>query len=623
MMNKLIYFDPSMEHMSLELPGQHKKERRAANRNRLRKEGIVQPGIAFPSASDQEHLLIVRLDITGAPFTQSEDPRNTVQNGLRRLCLLFEQIKNGKKRIDQLDDHGIIVSQNLAKEFEFSATIGFGASFFEQLHIPQNKRPRRIREMPGHIELGDIAPYSLGQTDMIVQIGSTKDFVNRWVLENNMQTDEDEPIEMLLKKQKDGKLSHETHKKILKELSDDTTPVGVKLRESERCCPDGQILSSVEEECVPDIMSAIQGWATVTDVHAGFQRIDGRNLMGFNDGVSNPKPKPGDIFDEVVWTIQDDEGEELKDGTYMVFQKIEHDLDQWRGLSLDEQEEWVGRSKGTGLLLGTLEEEEDRRLALNLRSNNDDVREAAAFDIKKLLKDQMNPKKRFFEENKEDFEVQGKHKKYRVSPKRIREKVPAWSHVRKANPRGEDGAEPIIIFRRGYPFVETGLNNRIRSGLLFVCFQKNIQNGFEAIKKNFLNNKNFPVPSHRGFTPDELKERHKNGRFSITELHNLTHEQRKVLGLDEEEEFNEALGEAGVIKPEIDNNLAYVDIGKKDLSLVADTQNTGREGLAGPSEHGVTPTGEFLATVTYGGGYYFVPPIPNKRFADIGQQFFD
>ena len=62
------------------------------------------------------------------------------------------------------------------------------------------------------------------------------------------------------------------------------------------------------------------------------------------------------------------------------FEKIEHDLNQWRGLSIDEQEEWVGRSKGTGLLLGTLEEEEDKRLALNLRSNNDDVREASCFD---------------------------------------------------------------------------------------------------------------------------------------------------------------------------------------------------------------------------------------------------
>jgi Dyp-type peroxidase family len=621
-MNKLIYFDPFMEHMTLELPGRHKKEGRAVKRNRLRKEAIVQPGIAFPSARDQEHLLIVRLDITGALFIEhANNPRKIVQNGLRRLCVLFEQIYNGKKRIDQLDDHGIIVSQNVAKEFEFSATIGFGASFFEQLGIPQDKRPRNLREMPGHTVLGDIAPYSLGQTDMIIQLGSTKDFVNRWVLENNIQTDEDELLEKLLKKQKDDKLSHTIHKKILKELSSDTTPVGVKLREGERCCPDGQILSSAEEECVPDIMSAIQGWATVTDIHAGFQRIDGRNLMGFNDGVSNPKP--GDIFDKIVWTTQEDEAEELKGGTYMVFQKIEHDLDQWRGLSLDEQEEWVGRSKGTGLLLGTLEEEEDKRLALNLRSSMVDVRAAAAHDIKKLLKDQMKPEKRFFDENREDYEVQGRHKKYRVSPKRIRQKVPAWSHVRKANPRQEDGAESIVIFRRGYPFVETGLNNRIRSGLLFVCFQKNIQKGFEVIKKNFLNNKNFPVPSHRGFTPDELKDRHKNGRFSITELRNLTYDQKKVLGLDEEEEFNEALEEAGIIKPEIDNNLAYVDIDKKDLSIVADTQNTGREGLAGPSEHGVTPTGEFLATVTYGGGYYFVPPIPNRRAADIGQQFFD
>ena len=27
-------------------------------------------------------------------------------------------------------------------------------------------------------------------------------------------------------------------------------------------------------------------------------------------------------------------------------------------------------------------------------------------------------------------------------------------------------------------------------------------------------------------------------------------------------------------------------------------------------------------TLTLGGGYYFVPPIPNKRISDIGEQFF-
>ena len=52
------------------------------------------------------------------------------------------------------------------------------------------------------------------------------------------------------------------------------------------------------------------------------------------------------------------------------------------------------------------------------------------------------------------------------------------------------------------------------------------------------------------------------------------------------------------------------------------TQNTGKEGLAGPSELGVIPTGQFLTIIPFGGGYYFVPPIPSRSIADIGQQFF-
>jgi hypothetical protein len=54
-----------------------------------------------------------------------------------------------------------------------------------------------------------------------------------------------------------------------------------------------------------------------------------------------------------------------------------------------------------------------------------------------------------------------------------------------------------------------------------------------------------------------------------------------------------------------------------------DTQNTGREGLAGPSELGVTPVGDFMAVIPFGGGYYFVPPIPNGEITNIGQQFFN
>ena len=62
---------------------------------------------------------------------------------------------------------------------------------------------------------------------------------------------------------------------------------------------------------------------------------------------------------------------------------------------------------------------------------------------------------------------------------------------------------------------------------------------------------------------------------------------------------------------------------KRKVTADPNAQNTGREGLAGPSELGVNPTGEFLAIVPFGGGYYFVPPIPNQSIADIGQHFFE
>ena len=113
-----------------------------------------------------------------------------------------------------------------------------------------------------------------------------------------------------------------------------------------------------------DISTAVSDWAIVTDVHAGFQRVDGRNLMGFNDGISNVDR----LKNDVIWTNKQDENERLREGTYMVFSKIEHDLERWRQMGIREQERWVGRSKGTGLLLGTLSKEADDKLASDCKS---------------------------------------------------------------------------------------------------------------------------------------------------------------------------------------------------------------------------------------------------------------
>lgn len=45
------------------------------------------------------------------------------------------------------------------------------------------------------------------------------------------------------------------------------------------------------------------------------------------------------------------------------FKKIEHDLQMWQEMNEEIQELWIGRSKRTGLLLGTLSRDQDRKLA--------------------------------------------------------------------------------------------------------------------------------------------------------------------------------------------------------------------------------------------------------------------
>ena len=207
--------------------------------------------------------------------------------------------------------------------------------------------------------------------------------------------------------------------------------------------------------------------------------------------------------------------------------------------------------------------------------------------------DQSNPETRFFDHmNPMDINSPPKHGEISL-------RCPIWSHVRKVNPRQEDILDggnkrehypQKLIFRRGYPYIESGSNGRVHSGLLFICFQKNIDD-FEDIKKNLLNNKNFPVPSPRTtFSNHELAERHSRGRFTSKELNSLTPSQRKLLGLEDEHLFKEA----------------------KESAQNSNTQNTGREGLSGPSELGTIPSGQFLATVPLGGGYYLYPRSQRK-----------
>ena len=102
-----------------------------------------------------------------------------------------------------------------------------------------------------------------------------------------------------------------------------------------------------------------------------------------------------------------------------------------------------------------------------------------------------------------------------------------------------------------------------------------------------MNNKDFPVPKPRkNFNSTELQKRRMQGRNTPVELQRSAYHNHT------------------------------------DLTNAKDIQNTGREGLSGPSQLGVFPRGQAPLAKTLGGGYYFVPPIPKKKISEIGEQFF-
>jgi Dyp-type peroxidase family len=81
-------------------------------------------------------------------------------------------------------------------------------------------------------------------------------------------------------------------------------------------------------------------------------------------------------------------------------------------------------------------------------------------------------------------------------------KCPFHAHIRKSNPRRNDSDKMHIMARRGIPFGHRNVNTEVDPsfaqmpngdvGLLFMSFQKSIENQFEFIQKNWVNNVNFP-----------------------------------------------------------------------------------------------------------------------------------
>lgn len=93
-------------------------------------------------------------------------------------------------------------------------------------------------------------------------------------------------------------------------------------------------------ELAAHIMDSIGDAVTVADEVHGFRYFDDRDVLGFVDGTENPR---GEEAREAAIVGQEDP--QFTGGSYVVVQKYLHDLKAWNALSVEMQENIVGRRK--------------------------------------------------------------------------------------------------------------------------------------------------------------------------------------------------------------------------------------------------------------------------------------
>ncbi|MYR06366.1 deferrochelatase/peroxidase EfeB [Gordonia sp. SID5947] len=147
-----------------------------------------------------------------------------------------------------------------------------------------------------------------------------------------------------------------------------------------------------------------------------------RNMFGFKDGTANLRAEDTDLLDRWVWVANEDNSADARwmtGGTYLVARRIRMDIEPWDRANLLEQEQIIGRSKGSGAPLGQQDE----------------------FDTP-------------------DFDVTS----YGAPM------IPRTAHVRLAHP---DNLGGVQILRRGYNFTDGSDGfGHLDAGLFFIAFNR-------------------------------------------------------------------------------------------------------------------------------------------------------
>jgi len=157
-----------------------------------------------------------------------------------------------------------------------------------------------------------------------------------------------------------------------------------------------------------------------------------RNLFGFKDGTANLKAEETQAIHDYLW-VQDGDGPAwMTGGSYMVTRKIRMLIEPWDRTSLGEQEDIIGRVKGTGAAIGQANEFDE----IDLDAKTEDGDPVIKVD----------------------------------------------AHVRLAHPTVNNG---VRLLRRGYNFVDgsDGLG-RLNAGLFFIAYQRDPRKQFVPVQLN-------------------------------------------------------------------------------------------------------------------------------------------
>jgi porphyrinogen peroxidase len=114
-------------------------------------------------------------------------------------------------------------------------------------------------------------------------------------------------------------------------------------------------------ELAQRLTDRLAGSASVIDEVHGFRSFDERDLLGFVDGTENPE---GAAAHDAV-TIGD-EDPDFAGGSYVIVQKYVHDLAVWDALSVEDQEQAIGRSKLSDIEMDDAVKPANSHLALNV-----------------------------------------------------------------------------------------------------------------------------------------------------------------------------------------------------------------------------------------------------------------